>query len=189
MNEFLDEYEILGGKMKPRLEGDTNIEKLDTIRKALGPVKIHDYDERDDGDISIPVDVDDVKDTWDCETILTTYSNLENHPRLIRVREAKAVQKIKLDPKTGLPTPINLAPRKKMEDLSEDDGDDRIVKVTITRLKGESKEEKKARKNAVKEERRGRRVEKKATRTEFTTELKKQQNSAAQKESSRMKKL
>ena len=74
MNEFLDEYEILGGKMKPRLEGDTNIEKLDTIRKALGPVTIRDYDEKDDEDIPIPVDIDDVKDTWDCETILSTAS-------------------------------------------------------------------------------------------------------------------
>lgn len=63
------------------------------------------------------------------------------------------------------------------------------VKVTITRPKEESKEEKRARKNAAKEERRDRRVEKKATRAEFTIELKKQQMSAAQKEKSRMKKL
>ena len=76
MNEFLGEYEILGGKMKPRLEGDSSIEKLDTIRKALGPVTIRDYDEKDDGDIPIPVDIDDVKDTWDCETILSGFFNL-----------------------------------------------------------------------------------------------------------------
>jgi len=77
MNEFLDGYEILGGKMKPRLEGDTNIEKLDTIRRALGPVTIRDFDERDDGDIPMPVDVDDVKDTWDCETILSRFYLVE----------------------------------------------------------------------------------------------------------------
>lgn len=63
------------------------------------------------------------------------------------------------------------------------------VKVTVTRPKGESNEDKKTRKNAVKEERRNRRVEKKTTRTEFTTELKKQQKSAAQKQRSRVKKL
>ena len=63
------------------------------------------------------------------------------------------------------------------------------AKVTVARPKGESKEEKKARKNAVKEERRDRRVEKKTTRAEFTTELRKQQRSAAQKEKSRVKKL
>ena len=63
------------------------------------------------------------------------------------------------------------------------------MKATVTRPRGESKEEKKTRKSAVKEERRNRRVEKKATRIEFTTELKKQQGSAAQKEKSRVKKL
>ena len=63
------------------------------------------------------------------------------------------------------------------------------MKVTITRPREESKEDKKTRKNAVKEERRNRRVEKKATRMEFTAELKKQQKSAAQKEKSRLKKL
>jgi protein LTV1 len=142
MNEFLGEYEILGGRMKPRLEGDTSIEKLDTIRRALGPVTIRDYDEKEDGDIPIPVDIDDVKDTWDCETILSrpsflelshcdsfmhftaTYSNLENHPRFIRVRDTKAVPKIKLNPKTGLPTVPNPPPRKKLQDLSEEGEDD-----------------------------------------------------------------
>jgi len=74
MGEFMDGYEILGGKMKPRLEGDTNIEKLDTIRRALGPVTIRDYDEKDDGDVPILVEIDDMKDTWDCETILSKFS-------------------------------------------------------------------------------------------------------------------
>ena len=63
------------------------------------------------------------------------------------------------------------------------------AKVTITRPKGEPKEDKKARKNAVKEERRNRRVERKTTRATFTTELRKQEKSAAQKEKSRVKKL
>ena len=125
---------------------------------------------------------------------------------MIRVRDAKAVPKISVDPKTGLPTIANPPPRKQLEDLSEEDEEeDRrmsfgvvkvnlanvrlAVKVTVTRQKGESKEEKKARKDAVKDERRNRRVEKKATRAEFTTELKKQQKSTAQKEKSRMKKL
>ena len=32
-----------------------------------------------------------------------TYSNLENHPRLIRASRGDRVPKIRLDPKTGLP--------------------------------------------------------------------------------------
>ena len=124
---------------------------------------------------------------------------------MIRVRDAKAVSKISVDPKTSLPTTANPVPRKKLEGLSEEDEDEEdrrtsfaavnvnlanvrlAVKVTVTRQKGESKEEKKARKDAVTDERRNRRVEKKATRAEFTTELKKQQKSTAQEEKSRMK--
>lgn len=33
-----------------------------------------------------------------------TYSNLENHPRMIQARDGKPVPKIKLDSRTGLPT-------------------------------------------------------------------------------------
>jgi hypothetical protein len=32
-----------------------------------------------------------------------TYTNLENHPRLIRAREERKEAKIQLDPKTGFP--------------------------------------------------------------------------------------
>jgi len=42
-----------------------------------------------------------------------TYSNLENHPRLIRARAEKPVPKIRLDPKTGLPTVIEDGPTAK----------------------------------------------------------------------------
>jgi len=39
--------------------------------------------------------------------ISATYTNLENHPRLIRVRDAKPVPKIALDRKTGLPSLVD----------------------------------------------------------------------------------
>ena len=73
MNEFLDNYEIVGGKMKPVLAGDTAVDKLATIRKALGEAKIRDDDDDDDNedDILMPVDIDEPKDRWDCETILS----------------------------------------------------------------------------------------------------------------------
>lgn len=123
MNEFLDNYEILGGKMKPVLPGETPVEKLETIRKALGEATIRDLDDDDDDDnILMPVELDEKEDRWDCETILSaciiyivntlvptshgpsaTYSNLENHPRIIRARASKPTAKIELDPKTGLP--------------------------------------------------------------------------------------
>ena len=72
MNEFLDNYEIVGGKMKPVLAGDTGVDKLNTIRKALGEAKIRDLDEAEEDDkVLMPVDLDEKEDKWDCETILS----------------------------------------------------------------------------------------------------------------------
>ena len=71
MNEFLENYEIVGGKMRTVLAGDTAVDKLDTIRKALGEAKIRDDGGLSDDEILMPIDIDEVKDRWDCETILS----------------------------------------------------------------------------------------------------------------------
>jgi len=124
MDEFLNDYEILGRKIKPKLEGETGAQKLDTLRTAMGlDERVRDTTgESDEEEQDIFVELEeDKKDRWDCETILSallfplqanlfslssiaTYSNLENHPRLIRARDSKPVPKIRLDPKTGLPS-------------------------------------------------------------------------------------
>ncbi|KAF7337639.1 Protein LTV1 [Mycena sanguinolenta] len=201
MDEFLNDYEILGRKLKPKLEGDSGAAKLDTLRRAMGQderVRATQEDEdEDDGDVLMPLDIDDRKDRWDCETILTTYSNLENHPRLIRARDSDrkktVVPKIHLDPRTGFPTiAADTKPASKptgrvsftsdSNSESSDDDDDRPRVQTIKRDKNESKEEKKARKAAVKEERQARRVEKKSTKELYGAELKTQKRAIANKE-------
>ncbi|KAI0375462.1 LTV-domain-containing protein [Pilatotrama ljubarskyi] len=210
MDEFLEKYEVVSGKMRAVLPG-TATEKLDTIRKALGEAKIRD-DAEDSGseedDILMPLDVDDKKDRWDCETILTTYSNLENHPRLIKARNTKPVPKIRLDPKTGLPSVVEEHMKQPQADSSATDeenedhrrtsyagytgsGTDLLtaVRVTVARKKDETPEEKKARKQAVKAERQARRSEKKATRETFSKEVKRQVQSLADKEKTRVRKL
>jgi len=196
MNEFLDNYEILGGKMRPVLAGDTGAEKLDTIRKALGAVRLRDQDnESEEDDILMPLDIDEKKDTWDCETILTTYSNLENHPRLIKARQDRPIPKILLDPKTGLPV---VEPKQSLSrtlgdhsaSSSEDSDDDaHPQRMTISRPKNESKEDKKARKHAVKAERQHRRSDKKATKEQFSMEAKRQNRTIANKEKTKARKL
>lgn len=72
MDEFLEKYEVVAGKMRPILPG-TATEKLDAVRKALGDAKIRDDAESDTeaDDILMPLDVDDKKDRWDCETVLS----------------------------------------------------------------------------------------------------------------------
>jgi protein LTV1 len=76
MDEFLDDYEILGRKMKPKLEGGSGAEKLDTLRRAMGQddrVRLETGEDHNDDDILMPFDIDDRKDRWDCETILSMY--------------------------------------------------------------------------------------------------------------------
>lgn len=73
VNEFLDDFEILGRKMQPKLAGGTGAEKLDTLRKAMGQddrVRNSSTD-NDDDVVSDIEEQESKKDRWDCETILS----------------------------------------------------------------------------------------------------------------------
>ena len=74
VNEFLNDFEIVGRKMKPKLEGESGPEKLDVLRRAMGQderVRISNDGNGEDGnDESFSVDEEAKKDRWDCETIL-----------------------------------------------------------------------------------------------------------------------
>lgn len=139
-----------------------------------------------------------------------TFSNLENHPRVITARSSKPVPKIRLDPKTGLPSVVEedskrkqLQPDSSATDSEEEDSRrtsaaapsgsctdaTTAVRVTIARSKNETAEEKKARKQAVKAERQARRSEKKTTRETFSKETKRQVQSLADKEKTKVRKL
>ncbi|CAF3590916.1 unnamed protein product [Rotaria sp. Silwood1] len=75
----------------------TAIEKTKKIAKRLlnEPEKL----------TTITVDDDENEDDkWDCETILTTYSNIYNHPKLIT---QNSINRIRLSKKTGLPLTDN----------------------------------------------------------------------------------
>ena len=98
-------------------------------------------------------DSDDEREKWDCETIVSTYSNMENHPALIREeiepRRRKAtqlngVQQILLSNKTGLPLGVLPTRSKKAQIVGK------AVDTSINeRKKNETPEEKKARKVSV----------------------------------------
>jgi protein LTV1 len=106
MDDFLHNYEVSGGKMKPSLPG-SGPEKLQSLRLAMGRgecVTVEDSDqEGKDDDIYAVIEGNEKPERWDVETVLTTYTNLENHPRLIKAREGQRVSKIRLDPKMGFP--------------------------------------------------------------------------------------
>lgn len=133
MDEFLDRFEVLGGKMKPVLPGKTPNEKLETMRNALLTSQDADESERmlmkekillklkeeqashlesEDRETRVERMVyrpDELENKWDCQTILTTYSNLENHPRLIRIRDVIGEAKPK--------TPADQAPFNSLSSL------------------------------------------------------------------------
>lgn len=227
LDEFLDKYEVIGGKVKQKLEGDTPIDKLNTMRLAMADLapkgeqlKKHEdaaskritsayriaegEEEGDDSTLPLPYDVDAKEDRMDAQTILTTYTNTENHPTKIRSQdllsrkkktEPKGLEKhvafaekedvapvkkvqIVVDPKTGFP--MEIADGEESEEESEDDHAPRRPKrTTVSRDRNESKEEKKARKQAAKSDKQSRRVEKKETKEAYASERKSQLSKSA----------
>ncbi|KAG8219439.1 Low temperature viability protein-domain-containing protein [Butyriboletus roseoflavus] len=194
VDEFMGRYEFLGRKLKPALSGESGADKLETLRRALGQderVRIvttgeDDEKELDDDELFRAYDANQKEDRWDCETILTTYSNLENHPRIIRARSSQPVSKIKLNSRTGLPSVAN-GGRQTLEDKQVK----QVIKQTvISRPRDESKEEKRSRKQAVKAERQARRADKKTMKEQFNSEIKQQTQGLSNKTNmSRVRKL
>ncbi|XP_064483547.1 protein LTV1 homolog isoform X2 [Ornithodoros turicata] len=109
------------------------------------------------------------KEQWDCESILSTYSNLYNHPRLIaEPRKSLCLQdKVLLSSKTGRPAA-------RLRQIDHECGS-RVSTASSVRPKGESTEQRRDRKTQVKAERKERRLEKKANTMAFKSEKKRQE--------------
>lgn len=131
-----------------------------------------------------------IRNPWDCESILSTYSNLDNNPVTIgagssrrRKRNHKKrpganepVAQIQLSNKTGLP--LGVLGSSGHDDDDDDDesnyfdgGTTMSVNRGLARTKNETPEEKRARKAALKQERQMARIQKKVTREIFQEEF------------------
>ncbi|CAE6372702.1 unnamed protein product [Rhizoctonia solani] len=204
MDEFLEKYELVGNKLRPALGGITPVEKLATLRHALADKVDGDGGTRaraiirkgkipesvQNDTILEPYDIDAgyEQDRWDCETILSTYSNLENHPRLILARDRRLVPRIQLHPRTGLPsatgdgdqhdvfsTRRTVHPGTTIRNEALGEAATETVRKTVNRPRNESREDKKVRKEAVRNQKQIRRAEKSAMKEAFATERKVQQ--------------
>lgn len=204
LNEVLDEFletqqEVVGRRMMSTL-GDS-LEGVDELRQALrDELTISDRDRYvvDHAEtIGEPMPERAYmggrhdEDRWDCRTILTTYTNTENHPHLVREERRRrarqqaeddakedalvdATSRIKLSHKTGLPLGVLRPPTNaSLEDESDDD-DSPLPNLGAARNANETTEEKRARKAAVKEAKAARRVDKKATKVAFDVERQRQ---------------
>uniref|UniRef100_UPI0037E8A534 protein LTV1 homolog n=1 Tax=Semicossyphus pulcher TaxID=241346 RepID=UPI0037E8A534 len=111
------------------------------------------------------------EEKWDCETIISTYSNIYNRPKVIE--EPQKPKPIRVSQRTGIPLdvlPAKGLTTKQAERMTRINDSDLPRVSTQPRDKEENKEERKARKQAIKEERKERRVEKKANKMAFKEE-------------------
>lgn len=195
MDDFLENYEVVGNKMVGRLAGETGADKLHTIRRSLleemaGEDTTTDHSDaewirkrflkEDDEDAPPQEDLNEhewirsaserPKDRWDVDTILTTRTNVENHPRMIGGSSK---------PNNNNNNKAKRPPQPLVEDDSETASDateteETARRATVSRPKGESADDKRARKAAVKAERQARRVEKRSRQEIFAGERRKQ---------------
>jgi len=172
----LDQEEI-DGTIRQGSEVLTNImdeferqQKLKTLKEVVdekaGGGSVNVANDESSSDSEELVTVETKQERWDCESILSTYSNLYNHPKLIQ--EPK---KINLKGRHGLPEG-SLQQKKGLTEaaVTEAFGSMHSDKASTYRPKDEAAEERAERKKAVKQERRERRAEKKMNKQAFTQE-------------------
>lgn len=107
-----------------------------------------------------------IREQWDVETVLTLQTDTENHPSVIREPRRNIAKEIKLSKKTGIPLGV-LPERTRREEEFSDDEYVEVENLGEARKKGETKEEKKARKAAMKALKREKRERKKALKTMY----------------------
>lgn len=129
------------------------------------------------------------KDKWDCESIISTYSNIYNHPKLIS-EPPKRSKKIEIDRKSGIPRNVlgntgkltaetlaqfNLENNAPKGPQSVAESRKSTLSVLSIRPKGETADARKERKQMLKEYRKERRIERKANTEAFKEEKKRQE--------------
>ncbi|XP_068679814.1 protein LTV1 homolog [Montipora foliosa] len=155
-----------------------------------------DEDNKDDSSDSLDEFIrikEEPKEKWDCESILSTYSNLYNHPTLIK--DPPKVKPIKLS-KAGIPLGVfshggvsRTLKGGEGEDVEDAKTEQTCMAHNSIRSKDETKEEKKLRKQDVKSDRKVRRMEKKANKIAFKSEKQKQEFSLMHTKQQQGKKL
>ncbi|XP_049789634.1 protein LTV1 homolog isoform X1 [Schistocerca nitens] len=166
-------------------EKNSQLNYVDKTLKILEKIS----SDSEDGDDMVKIEVKDKdQEKWDCESILSTYSNIYNHPKLIP--DVKPSKHIRVSKRTGIPldvlgnntnklTPQSLARFDAAQKKNADcDGSESVISVLSTlsiRSKDETPEQRKERKRMLKEYRRERRLEKKANAIAFKEEKKRQE--------------
>jgi len=170
-------------------EYKTNKDKVQYIPDVS--VECQEYDEDKKEDMEEVVTEQD-GDKWDCESVLSTYSNIYNRPKLIEEKP----NKIKISHTTGIPlnvmrkgglTKAGLSELDKLNAASDrEHGDDNqsvasrqsLYSLLSLRVKDETPEERRSRRANIKTFRKERRCEKKMNTGAFKSEKKRQEKIA-----------
>lgn len=142
---------------------------------VYGEEEMGEEEEEDESKVFEQFLKEDPKEKWDCESIISTYSNIYNHPKLIEEKSIRPLaKKYELHKRTGIPIGVFDERKKNEEDSDTDEEDDDVVIETVVlnnvRNKGETPEERKQRKQDVKNQRKNRRIEKKTNKLAFKYE-------------------
>ncbi|KAJ1818949.1 Protein ltv1 [Coemansia sp. RSA 2598] len=187
LDEFLTEYELTGKRMQVIVEGGDGAGKLDTYRDAflkdnkskeenkkelvmVGERITHEENTRtaeEEEEYFDELFKEKERTPWDCQTILTTYSTLDNHPSMIY---EKRTPRIKVSRKTGFPVVENAHVADEDKGNEENDSDQENAAKENKgkpRTKDETSEEKRARKKQLQEAKRNRREQKKENQGVF----------------------
>lgn len=180
LGSVLDEY-LDGRKLRStdayhigeELDEEQKKKTLELAKKAL---------EKDGDDDVVYVDQVVEDPQWDCASILSTYSNLANHPQVLKDDTLKPKA-----PKGKSAKPLKFADQAALDEKGKDEeqktgnaaegqegeadaGGDLVVNKGQARPREETAEEKKARKAAIKEERRLARAAKKQLKGAYKAE-------------------
>ncbi|XP_065882170.1 uncharacterized protein [Euphorbia lathyris] len=182
------------------LHGDGRTKSKESVDTAAAVVRrcveyAEKYENEDeDVDAIVVEESSDESEQWDCETIVTTYSNLDNHPAKIDAPGAARKKKIAETVSGALSAsshvislrgkeklPVDFLPRGRKSDAEKVKDVSGLKTEPVKRKQHgqESKEEKKERKAAVKEERREARRLKKEVKELYRDEAQRAQRVAA----------
>ncbi|CAI9116860.1 OLC1v1018130C1 [Oldenlandia corymbosa var. corymbosa] len=165
----------------------------DVIQKCKEYAEVYENESEDEKEV-VFMESSDESEEWDCETIVSTYSNLDNHPGKIEtpgIRRKKKLTEafsgnlsssekiIALKGKEKLPVDFLPGGRKAAGDKAKDANVSKPDPIKRKQHGQESKEEKKERKAAVKEERREARKMKKEIKGLYKSEVQRAQRFAA----------
>ncbi|KAF2310052.1 hypothetical protein GH714_006334 [Hevea brasiliensis] len=195
--EFGDKYEVPADLLRANerpISKEIIDSAADVIRRCVEYADNYENEDENEDVVIVRESIDDDSEQWDCETIITTYSNLDNHPAKIEAPGVARKKKIAetfsgaLNATSHVITlrgkeklPVDFLPRGKKSDVEKVKGVPGLKTEPLKRKQHgqESKEEKKERKAAVKEEMREARRAKKEMKGLYQGEAQRAQRVAA----------